>query len=78
MSRTSFNPTGPAVLRCDKCDNVFTTAILRRKTCVKCKPVTKPELAKLMSVGGVVVHWANPNRGSQRMVKAWAPVAVHG
>ena len=50
----AFNPNGPALLRCPKCDQVFSTAIPKREICVACIPVTKAELAKLMSGGGIV------------------------
>lgn len=52
MSKTSFNPNGPTWLRCRKCNEVFATAIPKREICVKCKPVSKTELAKLMDGGG--------------------------
>jgi len=53
MSKQSFNPNGPTLLRCPKCQQVFSTAIPKRELCVKCKPVSKKELAQLLDVGGI-------------------------
>ncbi len=45
------NPTRAEGRNCTKCGRVFTTALDRRKECVKCRPVNGVELAELMGGG---------------------------
>lgn len=61
------NPTRATVLRCDKCGDVFSTALARRTTCVQCKGVTPAELKTLMGFEGARV--VAVSRNSETLIR---------